>query len=153
MKILSFHLLLFYSCCFLGEAGDLEKKQLSKTVEMPRGALYWLLGQACWTGDEVGVRMLLNAGADIDGVSDYKLLAETGFGIEPSWPLNHAAAAGHTKIVKLLLEKGAKVDNREGDGGSYTALTFAVSGGHEEVVKMLVEAGAERGIRLSLIHI
>ena len=61
--------------------------------------------------------------------------------------MNHAAAAGHTKIVKLLLEKGAKVDNREGDGGSYTALTFAVSGGHEEVVKMLVEAGAERGIR------
>ncbi len=33
--------------------------------------LYWLLNQVSWQGDDLAVQMLLKAGADPDGVSDY----------------------------------------------------------------------------------
>ena len=86
--------------------------------------------------------MLLDAGADVDGVDDYEKLVETGFGIEPSWPINLASWGGHTEIVMLLLERGAKVDSLEGPG--YTALLMAASEGHADIVKLLLKAGANR---------
>ena len=61
--------------------------------------------------------------------------------------MNKAASGGHTRIVKFLLEEGAEVDNGEGDGDSYTALTLAVTQGHAEIVKMLLKAGADINIR------
>lgn len=125
------------------ERGDTDRK----AVKIDRGGLYWLLNRACANGDEIGVRILLGAGADINGISDYKEFQKKGFGFEPSWPLNLAASYGHEEIVKLLIKEGAKVDNPEGDGGSYTALTFAVSKGHEEIVKILLKSGAVKNIK------
>ena len=106
---------------------------------------YWLLNRACVNGDEFGARMLLDAGADVDGFDDYKKLHDRGFGIEPSWPINQACWGGHTEIVKMLLERGAKVDSDEGPG--YTALLIAASKGHADIVKLLLEAGADRSYK------
>ena len=146
MKLLLLFSLLLFELCVAQEAKPQESITSDK-IALGKGELYWLLNRSCCYGDEIGVKMLLNAGADIDGKSDYEVLSKSGFGIEPSWPINLAAGGGHKNLVKFLLDKGAKVDNPEGDGGSYTALTFAVSGGHTEIVKLLLNAGADTTIK------
>jgi hypothetical protein len=113
------------------------------TVQKPIGQseLYWLLNRACSYGDDIGARMLLDAGADVDGTKDYMQFRKS-HGIEPSWPINQASTKGHLDVVKLLLDRGAKVDSVEGEGD--TALLIATRGGHTELVRILLEAGADR---------
>jgi ankyrin repeat protein len=48
---------------------------------------------------------------------------------------------GHELLVKLLLEKGAKLETQGEDGR--TPLSWAVGQGHEAVVKLLLEKGAK----------
>ena len=54
--------------------------------------------------------------------------------------LIEASYCGHFNIVKLLLERGAKVNKQNGSGE--TALMWA-SLGHHDVVKLLLERGAK----------
>ncbi|MBK1790028.1 ankyrin repeat domain-containing protein [Persicirhabdus sediminis] len=115
-------------------------------TQMTAGDRFWLFREACRTGDETGVRILLRLGADVDGINDYKefyeagYVEDTGWGVEPSWPINQAAWNGHTNIVNILIEEGAMVDNMEGEGN--TALINAAFKGHLEIVTILLEAGA-----------
>jgi ankyrin repeat protein len=51
-----------------------------------------------------------------------------------------AAKKGREAVVKLLLEKGAELESKDGDGR--TPLLWAAAGGHEAVVKLLLEEGA-----------
>jgi ankyrin repeat protein len=44
-------------------------------------------------------------------------------------------------VVKLLLEKGAKLETKDSFG--QTPLSWAAAKGHEAVVKLLLEKGAE----------
>ena len=60
--------------------------------------------------------------------------------IEGAPPLWCAAAAGHTQIVKLLVEKGASVNSVTKTNS--TPLRAACFDGHYEIVKFLVEHGA-----------
>lgn len=53
-----------------------------------------------------------------------------------------AAIKGHAPSVKLLLERGARVDS---DG--WTALHYAASGGHAEVARILILRGANLDAR------
>lgn len=53
-----------------------------------------------------------------------------------------ASQAGHTDIVRLLLERGARVNAMEATDGR-TALWQASQGGHMETVKLLLENGAK----------
>ncbi|MHA1301624.1 MAG: ankyrin repeat domain-containing protein, partial [Candidatus Helarchaeota archaeon] len=55
-------------------------------------------------------------------------------------------SAGHVEIVKLLLEKGAKIDIKSITHG-LTALMVAADQGHTEVVKILLEKGANKDLR------
>ncbi len=55
--------------------------------------------------------------------------------------LIRAAVFGQEKNVKLLLEKGAKIDAVDWYGR--TALVYAAESGHEEIVRLLLERGAE----------
>jgi ankyrin repeat protein len=57
-----------------------------------------------------------------------------------------AAFAGHTEVVKFLLEKGAEV-NAKGTIGGTTALMVASQNGHAEVVKVLLEKGADVNVK------
>lgn len=52
-----------------------------------------------------------------------------------------ASKNGNVKIVKLLIDFGADINNRDTDGG--TALIHAASNGNIEVEKVLLEAGAD----------
>ncbi len=55
-----------------------------------------------------------------------------------------AAHAGHTQMVKLLLDMGAKVNNKKHGN---TALMLAASQGHIDTVKLLLEYGAQPNVQ------
>ena len=73
-------------------------------------------------------KMLLQ-GADIDFIQDQRSA------------LIFAAAAGDKKVIKFLMEKGAKIDLKNHDGES--ALMRAIHYENVEVVKLLLEHGAQ----------
>ena len=57
-----------------------------------------------------------------------------------STALHQAARAGNERVVTLLLERGAAVNEKDGTGS--TALDFATQGGRWEVAALLLEYGA-----------
>ena len=54
--------------------------------------------------------------------------------------LHRASEAGHVDVVRLLVEKGANINDLTGTG--FTALCLAAKGGHEATVRFLATAGA-----------
>ena len=58
-------------------------------------------------------------------------------------PLSLAAKNGHEAIVKLLLEKGAKLETKD-KYQSRMPLLWAAEKGHNAVVKLLPEEGAQK---------
>jgi ankyrin repeat protein len=86
------------------------------------------LASAAAEGDLARVRFLLKIGAspNAEGV-DNVYTALTG-----------AADAGHTEIVRLLLQKGADPFLKDGEG--QTAMECAKRNGHNEIVRLLEEA-------------
>lgn len=82
-------------------------------------------------GNAEMLALLLDAGADIEALYDYQRT-----------PLLRAAAAGHLDAVRLLLDRGANLNAREGRFGG-TPLHTAVFRGRIAVVRLLVERGAD----------
>jgi len=68
------------------------------------------------------------------------------WGRENSTALLVAAEAGNTDIVKYLLSKGAKVNQRE-SWNHLTPLIYAAKNGHYEIVKLLLKHNADINIR------
>ena len=61
---------------------------------------------------------------------------------EPGYTaLSWAAKNGHTEVIYHLLNRGAKVDNKNNDG--WTPLILAARFGHAKSVKILIENGAD----------
>ena len=54
--------------------------------------------------------------------------------------LDRAAANGHKDVVKLLLDRGAEVNAKDGVG--WSALHLAAREGHKDVVLLLLDRGA-----------
>lgn len=57
-------------------------------------------------------------------------------------PLSWAAERGHLSIVRLILQKGARMNTRDNRHG-LSPLHWAASKGHRTVVEVLLEAGAD----------
>ena len=87
---------------------------------------------------EQAVRLLVAAGADIENLPHHYT------------PLAYAAYQGNDRVVRFLLERGAKVDSGAYGGGTYvnTPLMMAAIQGHEAVVKTLLRAGANADTRV-----
>ena len=60
-------------------------------------------------------------------------------------PLMLAARGGFDTIVKLLLDKGAKINGRYAKDGS-TALMWAANNGHQRIVELLIDRGANAAL-------
>lgn len=60
--------------------------------------------------------------------------------------LHHAAACGPTKLVKLLLDRGAAIDSI--DGEVQTPLCWAVRAGRKDNAKLLLDRGADSTVPL-----
>ncbi len=114
------------------EAGRAEIAELLSVEGLPsvesKEARAW---EAVYTGDFKTVKAALAAGFDVNARDEQ-------FGVTL---LSSAALMGHTSIVTLLLEHGADVNAKNGDGG--TALHNAAFLGRAESVKVLLAHGAD----------
>jgi ankyrin repeat protein len=91
---------------------------------------------------EQAVRLLVSAGADLENLPHRYT------------PLSYAAYQGKQRIVRLLLERGAKVNGDARDGVTYinTPLMMAAIQGYEPVVRVLLQAGADADVRVAGGH-
>jgi len=94
------------------------------------------LGLACYFGHFEVAEYLVKAGAPINSVSHNQLKAA---------PIQSATAAGHEKIVKMLLVNGADPNVREGCG--YTPLHAAAQNGDEAMIRTLLYGGADLSLK------
>jgi ankyrin repeat protein len=85
------------------------------------------LVEAARGGDVAGVSELLERGTD----PDRPILFASA--------LAHAAGQGHSRVVELLLERGADIEG----GRGLSPLACAARHGHDDVVRLLVERGAD----------
>ena len=90
------------------------------------------LGLACYFGHFDVAEYLVKAGAPINSPSRNDLKAA---------PIQSAAAAGHAKIVGLLLKHKADPNVRE--QGGYTPLHAAAQNGDREMIRTLLYGGAD----------
>ena len=91
---------------------------------------------------EAAVRMLVTAGAELENLPHHYT------------PLSYAAYQGKQRIVRYLVERGAKVNGDARNGVTYinTALMMAAIQGHEAVVRMLLQVGADADVRVAGGH-
>ena len=94
------------------------------------------LGLACYFGHFEAAEYLVKAGALINSPSRNGLKAA---------PIQSAAAAGHVKIVKMLLEHRADPNVRE--QGGYTPLHAAAHNGDETMIRALLYGGADLDVK------
>lgn len=94
------------------------------------------LGLACYFGHYDVAEYLIKAGAPVNSPSRNGLRAV---------PIQSAAAAGHTKLVDLLLKHHADPNVRE--QGGYTPLHAAAQNGDRETIKVLLYGGADLSLQ------
>jgi ankyrin repeat protein len=94
------------------------------------------LGLACYFGHFEVAEYLVKAGAPLNSASHNQLKAA---------PVQSATAAGHEKIVKMLLENGADPNVREQCG--YTPLHAAAQNGNEAMIRTLLYGGADLSLK------
>jgi hypothetical protein len=99
--------------------------------------IFWQnnIWQAAWRGDAGEVERLLGHNPTLLKRKDYG-----PFSFEGKTPLMVASMKGHVEVVRLLIDKGAAID--EHTSGT-TALWYACHHGRLPVVRLLVERGAD----------
>lgn len=95
----------------------------------------WQLRRAVLDTDVVRVEQLLSEGAPVNRI------------LAGSTVLHHAAWAGKSEIVRLLLDHGADPNIRSTPSGE-TALHAATRGNRPEIVSLLLQAGAHPWMEL-----
>ena len=86
-------------------------------------------------GDKELVKILLEAGADVEAVGTFDRT-----------PLARACDGNAVEIMQILLDKGADINKKRAvDGG--TVLMSAAANGRTEAVKLLLKKGADVNIK------
>ena len=91
------------------------------------------LHHAATRGDIDTLRALLDAECDTNHIDVLDWAGRA--------PLMYAAQGGHTDCVRLLLQRGADVNNRSRDRG--TAAHYAAEHGHKEALLVLLDGGCD----------
>jgi len=91
---------------------------------------------------EQAVRLLVEAGASLENEPNHYT------------PLAYAAYQGHNRIMRYLIERGARVDGDADGGITYvnTPLMMAAIQGHVDTAIWLLRAGANPRIRVHMGH-
>ena len=91
---------------------------------------------------EQAVRLLVEAGASLENAPNFYT------------PLAYAAYQGHNRIVRYLIERGARVDGGADGGVAYvnTPLMMAAIQGHADTAIWLLRAGANPKVRIHMGH-
>lgn len=110
---------------------------------------------AAWNGHIRVVQQLLERGASVHAANAVRMgVGEEWNGARPPFPLTvspqdgmtplmYAARDGHSMMAKLLLQHGARVDERnEADLGN-TPLMYAAMKGRKRVLQSLLTSGAQ----------
>ena len=92
--------------------------------------------KACYEGNLGEVGRLIDAGADVNGISQY------GRSI-----IHTAVNNGHAKIVELLVRRGADVNDTNDGWNRNTPLIEAIKGRHLEIAEFLINKGADVNAR------
>ncbi len=95
------------------------------------------LHMAAWNGKVEIVRMLIDAGADVNAQDDEEDTKCT--------PLHYAAFNGHEEIVRMLIDAGANLNVQ--NGSDSTPLHDAAQNEQVKVIKILIDAGARKDIK------
>jgi len=99
-------------------------------------AVKMAIHEAACKGDAARIRALIEKGADVNAIVDYRLMTT---------PLHIACHLGKTAAAKALIEAGADIDPRShlGDPRGSTPLHRAALGGHLEILILLIGKGAD----------
>ena len=87
--------------------------------------------------DADGVRRAIEAGVDVNAWH------HIGGKIKYINPLRRAIGQGNAKLVQILIQAGANVNDAHLEGDGVPPLLFATQRGHEEIVRLLIDAGAD----------
>jgi ankyrin repeat protein len=104
-----------------------------------RAILYEELFDACRDASTARARIWLLLGASPDGESDYEAAGSGRIGLEFSPPIAAALYCNDTRLLSLLLTKGASPNLGWSDSGP---LSTAVHEHNLDAVKILLHAGA-----------
>ena len=100
-------------------------------------------------GNDAGETPLMMAALRSEGDAAQALVARGAAINKDGWtPLHYAATGGNVKIIRLLLDHGAKLEARSPNGT--TPLMMACRYGSEEAVNALLAAGADRTLKNDL---
>ncbi|MEO8357389.1 MAG: ankyrin repeat domain-containing protein [Chloroflexota bacterium] len=94
------------------------------------------LGLACFFGQYDTAEYLVKAGAPVNSSAQNELKAA---------PIHSASAAGHQKILQMLLEHGA--DPNVPEQGGFTPLHAAAQNGNVGIIRTLLLGGADLTIK------
>ena len=96
-------------------------------------------GPRAFERHEQAVKLLIDAGASLENPHAYSYT-----------PLAYAAYQGNERVVRYLIDRGARVNNIAPNGVAYanTPLMMAAIQGNESIARMLLRAGADADIRV-----
>jgi ankyrin repeat protein len=119
-----------------------KKIENNKEVQVTNIELHWTLQQT----KDPKIRNLLAAVAlgdinKVNGLLNKEIINKKIYSLNGGTVLSWAAHCNQPRLVKRLIEKGAKVDAR--NNHNITPLTQAARLGHLEVVKILIDNGAD----------
>jgi len=130
-----------FEACALGDVGRV-KALLESDPRLANAVAedgFGPLGLACFFDHEPVARLLLASGARVDQPSSNGMRV---------MPLHSAAAARSLPLARLLLERGAPVNARQGQGDAgSTPLMEAAFNGQNEMVELLMREGADASMK------
>jgi ankyrin repeat protein len=130
-----------FEACALGDVGRVKELLESdpRLANAVAGDGFGPLGLACFFDHEPVARVLLASRARVDQPSSNGMCV---------MPLHSAAAARSVPLARLLLERGAPVNARQGRGdGGFTPLMEAAFNGQDEMVELLMRHGADSSMK------